>query len=151
MPSSAAEDIVTELIHLLKVPPLSAVPAASVYRDLMDARSSAHLPCIALETGDEPAPVRNLIGLKDRRVEVEVTVLAKGSTPYQQADAAVVELTQRILGAPRVAGMVLNGLALDILEGPTRRQREGLSEDLAAVTKTFVVEYRTPEGSIERN
>jgi hypothetical protein len=147
---SAAEDIVTEIVTLLTVPALSAVPAASVYRDLMDARTSSHMPCVAVETGDEPAPVRSLIGVKDRRLEVEVTVLAKGASPYLQADAAVLEIANRLLNAPRADGMVLNGLALDVLEGPTRRQREGLSEDIAAVTKTYVIEYRTSEISIER-
>lgn len=147
---SAAEDIVTEIITLLTVPPLVAVPAASVYRDLLDARTAGHLPCVAVETGDEDPPVRTLIGVKDRRLEVQVTVLAKGSNPYLQADPAVLEIADRILAAPRVDGMSLNGLALDVQEGPTRRQREGMSEDLAAVTKIYIVEYRTSEISIER-
>lgn len=148
--ASAAEDIVTEIIQLLTTPPLVAVPADRVYRDVMDARTKGLMPCVVVETGDEEAPVRNLIGIKDRRLQVEVTVLAKGSSPYLQADAAVVEIADRLLNAPRIDSKVLNGLALDVVEGPTRRQREGLADDLAAVTKTYVVEYRTSEISLER-
>lgn len=147
--SSAAHDIVTELIAVLSNPAMDAVPAASIYRDLLDARRSAHMPCLAVELGDEDPPVRTLIGMKDRRLTVEVTVLAKGSDPYGQADAAMVESFNRIWVAGRSGGQMLNGRVLDIQEGPTRRMREGLSEDLAAVTKTYIVEYRTTEGSLE--
>jgi hypothetical protein len=39
-------------------------------------------------------------------------------------------------------------LALDIVEGPTRRSRDGMDEDIAAVTKTYTIEYRTAEDSL---
>lgn len=148
--ASAAEDIVTEIVTLLTAPPLVSVPAARVYRDVIDARRVADMPCIAIEAGDEEAPTRSLIGVKDRRLQVDVTVLAKGQTPYAQADAALVESHNRIFGARAVSGLWLNGLALDVIEGPTRRTRDGVSEDVAAITKTYFVEYRTAEGSIER-
>lgn len=147
--TSAAHDIVSEIVNVLKNPAMDAVPASAIYRDLMDARRSAHMPCIAVELGDEDAPVRNLIGFKDRRLTVDVTVLAAGSDPYGQADAAMVEAFYRIMSAATPGGEILSGRALDIVEGPTRRQREGMAEDLAAVTKTYTVEYRTQEGSLE--
>ena len=147
--ASGAEDIVTEIITQLTVPPMTSVPAARVFRDLMDARRATDMPCISVEAGDEDAPVRALIGRKDRRLDVQITVLASGSSPYTQADAALVESHARMLGAPVVAGLSLNGLALDVVEGPTRRSRDGMNEDIAAVTKTYTIEYRTAEDSLD--
>jgi hypothetical protein len=148
--ASAAEDIVTEIVTLLTVPALVSVPASRVFRDVIDARRVADMPCIAVEAGDEDAPARSLIGVKDRRLQVDVTVLAKGVTPYAQADAVLVESHNRIFGAQTLSGMWLNGLALDVIEGPTRRARDGVSDDVAAITKTYVIAYRTAERSIER-
>ena len=142
--SSGAERIVQEIVGLLTVPPLATVPAVRVYRDLMDAIRASAMPAVAVEAGNEESPTRALIGIKDRRVEINITVLAKGTNPYGQADDTVVEVYDRLFNDAH-----LNGLALDIIEGPTRRQREGLAEDLAAVTKIYLVEYRTPEQSIE--
>ncbi len=147
--TSAAHDIVTEIIAMLSNPELDSVPAASIFRDVMDARTSGQMPCIAVELGDEDAPTRSLIGVKDRKLQVELTVLAKGSDPYGQADAAMVESFNRLMSASMDGGLTLNGRALDVLEGPTRRQRDGMAEDLAAVTKTYIVEYRTLERSLE--
>jgi len=147
---SAAQEIVDEVVTLLTVPALDSVPAARVYRDIVDARRATQMPCIVVEAGDEEAPDRILIGILGRRLQVEVTVLAKGVSPYAQADAALVESHNRILGAQSVEGLWLNGLAEDIQEGPTRRLRDGMSEDLAAVTKTYLISYRTAERSIER-
>jgi hypothetical protein len=146
--SSATEDIVTEIITTLTTPAMSSVPAASVFRDIMDARRSAQMPCVCVEAGDEDAPVRALIGRKDRRLDVHITVLAKGSNPYGQADAAVIETHARLFASPVVGGEILNGLALDIVEGPTRRSRDGMDEDIAAITKTYTIEYRTAEDSL---
>jgi hypothetical protein len=148
--SSAAQDIVDEVITLLTVPPLDSVPAARVYRDIVDARRATQMPCLVVEAGDEDTPDRILIGILGRRLQVEITVLAKGVAPYAQADAALVESHNRLLGAQTVAGLWLNGLAEDITEGPTRRLRDGMAEDLAAITKTYVIAYRTAERSIER-
>ena len=147
---SAVQEIVDELVTLLTVPALSAVPAARVYRDIVDARRAAQMPCLVVEAGDEEAPDRILIGIMGRRLQVDVTVLAKGVSPFAKADAALVESHNRILGAQSLGGLWLNGLAEDIQEGATRRLRDGMSEDLAAVTKTYVISYRTAERSIER-
>jgi hypothetical protein len=147
--TSAAHDIVSEIFSVLTTPAMDSVPATAIYRDLMDARRSTHMPCIAIELGDEDAPVRSLIVMKDRKLTVEVTVLASGSDPYGQADAAVVESFNRIMSAATPGGAILSGRALDIIEGPTRRQRDGLAEDLAAVTKTYTIEYRTQDRSLE--
>ncbi len=146
--SSAAEDIVTQIIATLTSPAMTSVPAAGVYRDIMDARRSAQMPCVCVEAGDEDAPVRALIGIKDRKLDVQVTVLANGSNPYGQADAAVIETHARLFAAAVVGGEMLNGLALDIIEGPTRRSRDGMDEDIAAITKTYTIEYRTAEDSL---
>lgn len=147
--SSAAEAIVTEIIALLTVPALVSVPAARVFRDPMEARQSSELPTIAVETGNEDAPERVTLGLHHRQLEVRVSIFAKGSAPYQQADAALVESAARLLEAPIVNGLRLNGLAVDLLEGPTRRERDGLAQDLAEIAKSYVVVYRTREDSLE--
>jgi hypothetical protein len=146
--ASAAEDIVSQIITTLTSPAMTSVPAANVYRDILDARRADQMPCVCVEAGDEDAPIRALIGRKDRKIDIQITVLAKGTNPYAQADAAVVETHARLFASPIVGGEILNGLALDILEGPTRRNRDGMDEDIAAVTKTYTIEYRTAEDSI---
>lgn len=148
--NTAAEDIVTEIVGLLQAPPMTSVAAAGVYRDLMQALQAEELPAVAIELGDEDSPERVLLGTKHRRVEVRVTVLAKGDTPYREADAALLETHNRIFASQSVDGEWLNGLAMDIVEGPTRRARNGYSEDLASVTKTYAVTYRTAEHSLAR-
>lgn len=148
--NTAAEDIVTEIVGLLQAPPMTSVAAAGVYRDLMQALQAEELPAVAIELGDEDSPERILIGTKTRRVEVRVTVLAKGETPYRQADAALLETHNRIFASQTVGGEWLSGLAMDINEGPTRRARNGFSEDVASITKTYLVTYRTAEHSLAR-
>ena len=147
---TAAEDIVTEIIALLTSPPLVSAPAAKIFRDPMEAREAAELPCISVEAGSEDAPQRVVIGLKRRTLEVTITVYAKGTNPYLQADPMLIESHNRLFGAARVNGLLLNGLAEDINEGTTRRDRAGLAEDLAAITKTYLIDYRTSETSLER-
>lgn len=148
--NSAAEDMVSETVRVLTQPPMTSIAAASVYRDLMDALKSDLLPVVAVELGDEDSPQRVVLGTKDRRVELRVTVLAKGEVPYRQADAALVESHNRIFASQSVDGLWLNGLAMDIEEGPTRRARNGFAEDVASVTKTYVLTYRTAEHSLVR-
>jgi hypothetical protein len=149
MMQSAGYDIVTELLAVLQNPPLDAVPAARVFRDMMDAKRAGDMPCLVIETGDEPEPIRDSFGAKSRVAQIEVTVLATGSDPYGQCDAALCESFNRIFYHWREAGGFLNGRAIDILEGETRRQRDGFAEDLAAITKIYNVEYRTAEDSLE--
>lgn len=142
--TSLAERITAAVYTALTVPTMSSVPAARVFRDLQGAISSTELPAIAVETGDEPEPMRSVIGHKMRAVEVRVTVLASGASPFSAADPALVESFNRLAAAP-----TLGGLAFEFSEGSTNREREGAEQNVGAVTKTYVYQFRTTEGSIE--
>lgn len=140
---TAAEQIAQEIVHMLEAGVIALVPGR-IHRDINDALRSEVMPAIVVETGDEPAPEYIVIGEVARSVEIQVTVLASGSNPYGQADAAMLE-THDCIMRDRTVG----GLAFDVLEGATRRLRDGLAEDMGAVQKTYQVRYRTAETSLE--
>lgn len=139
---SRAEAIADALHAALTVPPLASVPPARVFRDLEGALACEHLPALVIETGDEPPPTRPVIGHRQRRTALDVTVLAAGG--YQAADAALVEAYGRLMADP-----TLSGLAFELEEGATRRQRHDGERHLVAVAKEFVAQYRTAENSLE--
>jgi hypothetical protein len=113
-----------------------------VFRDLNGAIQSELLPAIAVETGDEPPPIRVVLGHKERRVDIDVTVFASGS--YAAADPARVEAFNRLMADPS-----LGGLVFELEEGATRRQRQDGESLVVAVTTTFSAQYRTAEYSLE--
>lgn len=140
---TAAEQIAQEIVHMLEAGVIALVPGR-IHRDINDALRSEVMPAIVVETGDEPAPDRTQLGVMDRIVEVQLTVVASGSNPYGQADAAMLEAHDCLMH-----DATIGGLAFDVIEGPTRRTRAGLGEDLGAVQKTYQVRYRTAENSLE--
>jgi hypothetical protein len=140
--TSRAEAIADAVFVALTAPPMTSVPAARVFRDLEGAVQAELLPAIAVETGDEPPPVRNVIGHKQRRVDIDVTVIAAGC--YAAADAVLIEAFGRLVADPS-----LGGLAFELEEGATRRQRQDGERHLVAVTKTWSAQYRTAENSLE--
>lgn len=140
--TSKAERITQAVYTALTTPAMSSVPASSVYRDLTDALASESWPAILVETGDEEAPERVTIGHKSRRVEIRVTVLEAGG--YSNADAALVESFDRLAADPS-----LGGLAFEFEEGPTLRSREGASESVVSIVKSYVYQFRTTELSLE--
>lgn len=140
--TSRAEAIADAVAAALTAPPMSIVPAARVFRDLNGAIQSELLPAIAVETGDEPPPMRAVLGHKDRRVDIDVTVFASGS--YAAADPARVEAFNRLVADPS-----LGGLVFELEEGATRRQRQDGESLVVAVTTTFSAQYRTAENSLE--
>lgn len=142
--SSKAETIAQALVTTLTVPEMSSVPAARVYRELEDAIRSELFPAIVVELAGEPDPVSVMIGTKDRMIDAEVIVLAAGATRNADADTATVEAYNRIF-----ADRTLGGLAIEVLEGPTRRERDTVGEAMLAITKTYRIEYRTGESSLE--
>lgn len=142
--TSKAERITAAIAAALTVPAMTSVPAARVYRDLHGALQADLLPAVAIETGDEPEPSHRANGYKVRFVDVRVTVVAKGASPYTAADAALVESHARVM-----ADRTLGGLAIGIDEGQTRRERGEAEEQLGAITKTYRVQYYTTETSIE--
>jgi hypothetical protein len=140
--TSRAEAIADAVAAALTAPAMSSVPAARVFRDLNGAIQSGLLPAIAVETGDEPPPIRVVLGHKERRVDIDVTVFASGS--YAAADPARVEAFNRLMADPS-----LGGLVFELEEGATRRQRQDGESLVVAVTTTFSAQYRTAEYSLE--
>lgn len=140
--TSKAEQITQAVVTALTVPTMTSVPTARVFRDLTDALASESWPAIVVETGDEDAPERITIGHKSRRVEIRVTVLEAGG--YADADAALVESFNRLAADPS-----LGGLAFEFEEGPTLRSREGASENVVSIVKSYVYQFRTTELSLE--
>lgn len=140
--TSKAERIAAAVHAALITPAMTSVPAARVVRDLHGALSSDELPAIAVETGDEDAPTRIVLGHKERSTEIRVTVVAQGA--YSDADAALVESFGRL-----AADWTLGGLVFELDEGPTRRERQDGERQLVAVTKSFRAQYRTTESSLE--
>lgn len=140
--SSRVELIMAALVTALTVPAMNSVPAASVHRDL-DSAISAGFPAVVVEEGNEPAPGRDIISRAARELEVHLRILIKGSSPYALADAPMIEAYNRIM-----ADGTLGGLAMEIVEGETARERAVLERPVAVVTKTFTVRYRTAETSL---
>lgn len=142
--TSKAELITQAIVVALTVPAMSSVPAGRVYRDLHGALQSDLLPAVAVETGDESTPERRTTRHKLRFLDVTVTVVAKGASPYSEADPALVESFDRLM-----ADRTLGGVALEVIEGATRRERSAAEEQLGAITKTYRVQYHTTEESLE--
>ena len=142
--TSKALQIAQAIETVLTVPAMTAVPAASVYADPLDALEHETFPAVAVELGDEDEPIEVATGVLARSLEITITVLSNGSAPFVRADAPLVEAHSRIF-----ADRTLGGLALDIAEGPTRRQREGMGEGVGSSAKTYRIQYRTTETSLE--
>ncbi|MBS1188912.1 MAG: hypothetical protein H6R10_704 [Rhodocyclaceae bacterium] len=142
--ASKAEQIMQAIVTLLTVPPMSSVPSADVHRDVTVAIDSAVSAAIAVEEGDEPEPSLFTIGVADRVLDVRLTALAKGHAASSLADAPMVEAHNRLM-----ANLTLGGLADDIEEGPSSRERAQREKPVAAITKTYRVRYRTGARSVE--
>lgn len=138
------ESIAQAIVTLLTVPPLSSVPADDVYRDLIYALDLGIEKALAIEEGDNPPPVQDTVATKERSIDIHISAIRKGVAPYSLCDALILESHNRI-----IADRSLGGLAMDIQEGPTKRQRDALDKSLGVVTKTYRVVYRTGADSLE--
>jgi len=140
--TSGAEAI-AQAVHA-RLSALSTVPAARVYRDLVGALTAGKLPAIVVETGNEEAPEPQAMGAKKMRsVDIRVTVLAAGENAFGAADPVVVESFGALIADPK-----LGGLAFDLTEGPTVRERETAESNIAGVTKLYRYRYRTAGNSL---
>lgn len=146
--TSRAEAIAGAIVAALTVPAMASVPAARVFRDIDGAMQSEHLPAVAVEIGDEDPPMIGAPhGVADRVLTVTVSVIAEATatgSPYAAADAAIVEAHNRV-----VADRELGGLAFDLLEGRTARDRDAGERHLGAIRKEYRAHYRTNEDSLE--
>lgn len=123
---------------------VAGVAGVEHYRDIVSAIDSADQLALVVEQGDEPAPQRDTISTYERQIEINVSAVAKGKEPYSRADAPLLAAHNLIL-----ADRLLGGLAMDIEEGQTSRQREKLEREVGLVTKTYTVVYRTTADSLE--
>lgn len=123
---------------------LAGVSGVTTHRDIVRAIDRAELLALVVEQGDEPAPQVEFIGTSERSIEINVSVVAKGGAPYSRADAPLLAAHNLIM-----ADRSLGGMALDITEGPTNRQRDALEREVGVITKTYTVAYRTASDSLE--
>lgn len=142
--ASRAETIMQAIVSKLTVPAMSSVAAAHVYRDPTREIPENVAAAIVVEAGDEPAPDTATLGIAYRTLEVRISAIARGNPASAAVDLPLIEAHNRLL-----ADQTLNGTALRITEGDTRREREGLEQDVAIVIKTYRIEYRTAETSLE--
>ncbi len=145
MMASRVDALVQAIKTALTAPAMTSVPVGDIYVDLVYAIDQTKTLALAIEEGIEPEPNLNgLIGRAERRVNVDVHVIAKGLAPFRGADPALVESYNRIM-----ADRTLGGLALDIQEGPTERRRAPAEQSIGVITKTYIVEFRTSAHSLE--
>lgn len=142
--SASRAEAITQAIFALLADEDGPIEGVSVHRDLHGALSAGSLPAIVVETGDEPAPSHVAIGVKTRAVEVIVSVVARGASPYTEADAALLEAHDRIM-----ADRSLGGLAIEIAESFTRRSRVDAEQQVGEIAKSYLVQYVTTEISLE--
>lgn len=141
--TTRAEALMQVIVAALTVPPMSAVPAAHVFRDEEAAIEQAVLPSVTVTEGDETPPERINTHEVERFLEFTLGVRAKGAAPYAAADPALLEAHNRVM-----ADQTLGGLSEEIQEGPTRRERADLNTKLAKVEKTYRIRYRTTDGAL---
>lgn len=134
--------MVALLAKLTATPAMSSVAATSIYRDL-DSAIASGFPALVLEEGNEAAPGLSVVSKAARELEFRLHVLIKGSAPYSLADAPLIEAYDRLM-----ADRTLGGLAQEIVEGETTRERTILEKPVAIVTKNFTVRFRTAETSL---
>lgn len=123
---------------------LAGVSGVSNHRDIVRAIERTEQLALVVEQGDEQAPQPDTISTYERRIEINVSAVAKGTEPYNRADAPMTSAHNLIM-----ADRTLGGLAMDIDEGPTTRQRDSLEKEVGVITKTYIVAYRTAADSLE--
>lgn len=140
---SRVESIMVALLaKLTAAPAMTSVAATSIFRDL-DSAIASGFPALVLEEGNEPEPGLQVVSRAARELEFRLHVLIKGSAPYSLADAPLVEAYDRLM-----ADRTLGGIAQEIVEGETTRERSVLEKPVAIVTKNFTVRFRTAETSL---
>lgn len=141
---SRAEAIAAHVHGLMRAPAMSSVAPIDVYRHLGRALDADTTTALVVEPGDEPEPSGEIVGFEIRRLELRLIAIAKGADPDTLADAPLLEAHNRLLTDP-----TLGGLGLRIDEGGTKRERADLEKPATAITKTYVITYRTEGTSLE--
>lgn len=142
--TTRAEAIAAHVADLMRTPAMTSVAAIDVYRSLGRALDAETTTALVIEPGDEPEPSGEIVGFEVRRLELRVIAIAKGAEPDTLADAPLLEAHNRLLTDP-----TLGGLAMRIDEGATKRERADLDRPAAAITKSYIVTYRTEGTSLE--
>lgn len=139
------------IVTLLRASTCGGVPSDRVYVDLDDdiEGETEELPAIDVSLGDEDSQ-RGVIGLRQRMVQVSVTVFSAATKGVGAADAvtnadpALAELHRRI-----VAEVTLGGLSFDLQDTGPKRERYKLDKSMLKTRITYDVQYDTTETSLE--
>jgi len=142
--ASIGMQIILAIQDILTDPPMSTVAAEDVRTDPISPADLNSGTAINIELGDEPPPNLLVIGFKDRDVEVTLTFMATGPTAVSDVDAVMVEAHAKLF-----ADATLGGLCFDINELGTIRQNAVNGKRLAVIEKTYSVNYRTSETTMD--
>jgi hypothetical protein len=144
MAKSLGMKIADEVKDLLTIPPMTSVAAADVRTEPIHPVDLQSRTAINVELGDEPPTQPDVIGMKERQIQVKLTIMATGADAVSDADAVMVE-AHALLMTDRTLG----GLAFDVAESTVRRRNELTGQRLAVIEKIYLVDYRTTETSLE--
>lgn len=136
------------VVALMTATPVAGVAAAAVYKDWPFHLKPEDLPAVVVELGDEPVVQRALIGVLDRKLQVKVSIISKGTSATDAttlADPVVAEAHRRV-----VADLTLGNLAMDVTQdGGISRRRDVLEVPLLITELNYTVLYRTLNTSLE--
>jgi hypothetical protein len=144
MAKSLGMKIADEVKALLTVPPMVSVAVADVRTEPIHPVDLLSSTAINVELGDEPPTQPDVIGMKEREIQVKLTIMATGADAVAAADEVLVE-AHALLMTDRTLG----GLAFDIKESSARRMNQLTGQRLAVIEKIYLVDFRTTETSLE--
>lgn len=131
------------VIARLSSPALAGIGAGGVVNDPDYAFDASDLPAIAVYLKNGSANRDAVIGHIDRRLTLTMRVIGKGSE-VTSIDGLLVAAHQRLTSYRDIGG-----LAYDIEEGDTVRDRDVLQFPAAYTEIDFSISYRTNETSLE--
>jgi hypothetical protein len=144
MAASLQMQIISAIKALLTTPAMTSVAAENVRTDPIFPADLLEGTALNIELGDEPEPNRFVLGFKDRNVEVKLTSIATGENALADVDALMVESHDRLL-----TDSTLGGLCFDINELGTTRLNSANGPRLAVIEKTYSVNFRTAETTLQ--
>ena len=135
--STRALQIRDYILGVLRDAGPGGVQSASVHADLMQAISAGNRPAIVVDMGNEDTPVREY-GNRIRTISIGVRLLADGADPF-----AVIDPIREAAHAAVMDDKTLGGLAEEIEEGASNRQRVDLDVQIGSLVTTYSVRYIT--------
>lgn len=136
---SKAIQIRDEVVRRLTTPPINGIGAGGINVDPDYAFEMRDLPIIAVYLGDGKNVSAYASGsFTDREVHLNVRCITRGDDPLAGADQILDEAYSRIMTNPS-----LSGLAVDIMDGATTRQKDVLESPVGITEINFLVSYQT--------